>query len=383
MNLTSLELKNFKSFEALSLRFTNLNILAGANSVGKSTVIQALLLIKQNRSNLFYPMLPEKQKRLKVTRFEVNGELVNLGNETSLLYIEAQNDEMSIAVGYEECLLCLSKEGHNHWQLRLKESGQKSAFSDIRDAVFRFDFHVLSKLSYLSTNRIQPQIIYPLSGHDVANHSLGIDGRYTAHYLALNARSSLNLKALKHPNSKTPYLLENVSYWLAEISENVDVTAKVIPEANQAAITYSYAYGNNKSREITPLNVGFGVTHALPVVTLLLMAKEGDTLIIENPEAHLHPSGQANLAKLISLVASQNVQVVIETHSDHILNGVRVATKEGIIQSAQSKVYFFEHEKNSLASKATEIAINSDGSVNQWPSGFFDEWDNQLDKLLW
>ncbi|WP_323078767.1 AAA family ATPase, partial [Aeromonas hydrophila] len=233
------------------------------------------------------------------------------------------------------------------------------------------------------TNRESPDIIYPLSNSDIEDESLGIHGQFTAHYLAKNKSTPIKIKALAHPDSHTDHLLENVSKWLSEISSNIDVSSKIIPEANKAALTYNYTYGHNRSRPITPVNVGFGVTHVLPVITQLLMAKENDLLIIENPEAHLHPKGQANLARLISLVASKGVQIILETHSDHILNSIRVCTKEGIISKEMSKVYFFQRNVDSLSSSATEISINDDGSVDSWPSGFFDEWDNQLDKLLW
>jgi predicted ATPase len=384
MSLKTIKLKNFKSFENLELELSGLNILAGANSVGKSTVIQSLLLMKQNKNNIrSTPPFNGNDEGFELDRFDVNGELVSLGNEDGLIYIDAQDDEIGLAISGDKFSLLLSKETKGAWQVLTRKSDMKKRETDWISRSFMMHRETVPDFSYLSTNRAPPLIIYPLSDYNIANHSIGIYGQFTAHYLAVNKASPLTIKALKHPGSRTDLLLENVSHWLAQISENVDVTAKVLPEANQAAITYSYSYGNKKSREITPLNVGFGVTHVLPVVTLLLMAKPGETIIIENPEAHLHPKGQANLAKLISLVAAHGVQVIIETHSDHILNGVRVATKEGIIKPEQSKVFFFQHKQDSLACMATEITIEADGSVNQWPKGFFDEWDNQLDKLLW
>ena len=71
------------------------------------------------------------------------------------------------------------------------------------------------------------------------------------------------------------------------------------------------------------------------------IAFHGELIVIENPETHLHPKGQANLAKLIALVAEQGVQIIIETHSDHIINGLRVATKQKFIKPNNSKVLFF------------------------------------------
>lgn len=229
------------------------------------------MLLKQNRNSFRapYSTTDKKEESYQLDRFNINGELVELGEENALLYIDAQDDQWCITVNDEYCCLALGRELNLPCQVQVQL--KPDAFCSQTNAYLLGNYR-FPQFSYLSTHREPPKIIYPLSNHDVANHSLGIYGQYTAHYLATNKSKPLSIKALKHPASKTDLLLENVSHWLGQINENVDVTAKVIPEANQAAITYSYSYGNNKSREITPLNVGFGVTHALPVVTLLLTA---------------------------------------------------------------------------------------------------------------
>ncbi|MNZ50895.1 DUF3696 domain-containing protein [Aeromonas sp. XH] len=386
MRLSVISLKNFKSFESVRIELSNLNVLSGSNSAGKSSIIQALLLLKQNNENIRFSLFSASMEdsKAKIPRFDINGPLVKLGQDGGLLYIDASDDEIVLSVSDTLGQVNVSNCANQHWKVELIEYNQTKKDQSNR---------LLSKLGslrrlvpdfkYLSTNRESPDIIYPLSNSDIEDESLGIHGQFTAHYLAKNKSTPIRIKALVHPDSHTDHLLENVSKWLSEISSNIDVSSKIIPEANKAALTYNYTYGHNRSRPITPVNVGFGVTHVLPVITQLLMAKKNDLLIIENPEAHLHPKGQANLARLISLVASQGVQIIIETHSDHILNSIRVCTKEGIISKEKSKIYFFQHNQNSLSSFATEISINSDGSVTSWPSGFFDEWDNQLDKLLW
>jgi len=134
---------------------------------------------------------------------------------------------------------------------------------------------------------------------------------------------------------------------------------------------------------MTPPNVGFGLTYVLPVVTAVLFAHPGDLLIIENPESHLHPQGQARLGKLFAQAAEQGVQLFIETHSDHVLNGVRVATKQQLISPENVGIFFFERY---LAEEhRTEIIqpiIDENGRINKRPKGFFDEWGNQLDELM-
>lgn len=315
--LEQLQLKNFKSFERLSFDFTQLNLLCGSNSVGKSSIIQAILLFKQNQQNLLMSLV-QQSNNVELESFTINGDFIQLGMVDSLLYMDAQDDELSITVTTKmACALTIrNNDVSAPWKLQtsLKQvdtNNQPMLASDL------IGFVKLTR--YLSTNRIAPKVTYDLSDNNINNNSIGISGQFTAHYLAAHNYQPLPITQLKHHDSKTEYLLENVSNWLAQISENVEVNAKVINEANQAAITYQYIYGNNKTREITPLNVGFGVTHVLPIVTLLLTAKPDDILIIENPEAQLHPSGQAKLAELMCLVAANGVQLIVETHSDHIL----------------------------------------------------------------
>ena len=384
-----MQLKNFKSFEYLDIEFSDLNIFSGSNSIGKSSIIQALLLLKENEREIFQatPEIknnkPPKSQYFNENRtyqpiktLNVNGVYVQLGQEEALLYMNASDEQIKIEARFDESnYIDLMKTGRDEcWQTSTFLRGRNGIYSDNTKE---------QKLHYLNTHRVAPAITYPLSNYDISINRIGHYGEHCAHYLAVNKNNQLNIDSLKHPESSTPFLLENVSKWLAEISSGIDVTAKVIPEANLATLTYSYGYGLKKTREITPLHVGFGVTHALPVVTQLLISKPGDLLIIENPEAHLHPKGQAQLAKLIALTARHGVQVIIETHSDHILNAIRVATKEQVITPEQSKIYFFTRTENSLATQTTEICIEPDGSVSQWPEGFFDEWDNQLDKLIW
>ncbi|WP_102546227.1 AAA family ATPase, partial [Vibrio splendidus] len=357
------------------INFSNMNLLCGSNSVGKSTIIQSLLLLKQNQRELLYSQLLSDGGQMK--NFSINGHIIKLGAEESLLNYEAESDEYKIHLDMGKLNICVSNDRDSGWKAKINSDKEKL------EARSYFELNSIDDIKYLSTNRIKPQITYDLSKIDIEQGSIGIGGEYTAHFLAQYKSRPIKNTAFVHPASKTNHLLENVSNWLTEISGNISVNAKVINEAQAAAITYKYAYGLTQTNDITPLNVGFGITHVLPVITLLLTAEEGDCLIIENPEAQLHPSGQAKIAHLMSIVAASGVQLIVETHSDHILNAVRVATKEKVITPELSKVYFFDRDKEALSARDNIIQIDNEGGINQWPKGFFDEWDKQLDKLIW
>jgi len=104
-------------------------------------------------------------------------------------------------------------------------------------------------------------------------------------------------------------------------------------------------------------------------------------LLIENPEAHLHPKGQSRLAELIALAANSGIQVIIETHSDHIFNGIRKAVAFNKIKKEKAALFFFELDESN-SSSATEINLSDKGRVLNYKKGLFDQFDDDLDALL-
>ena len=111
-----------------------------------------------------------------------------------------------------------------------------------------------------------------------------------------------------------------------------------------------------------------------------LGAPAGSLLIVENPEAHLHPKGQALMGRFLARAAACGIQIIMETHSDHVLNGVRVAVKQGDIAHDAVQINFF-HQRDGI-SRLSAPRIDRDGHIDQWPDDFFDEWDKQLSELL-
>mgnify|MGYP005780600803 FL=1 len=104
-------------------------------------------------------------------------------------------------------------------------------------------------------------------------------------------------------------------------------------------------------------------------------------LIVENPEAHIHPAGQRMLGELLARAGAGGVQIFAETHSDHIINGIRLAVKHGIISGEEIALdYFYKDQKYRHDYVRPEIL--SDGRLDCWPEGFFDEWDKALYELI-
>ncbi len=109
-----------------------------------------------------------------------------------------------------------------------------------------------------------------------------------------------------------------------------------------------------------------------------LLTGPGDLLIVENPEAHLHPGGQSKLGRFLARIAGSGAQVIVETHSDHVLNGVRLAVAEEEVLRPEDGVvhYFGEEEAGSVP-----IAFSARGELSEWPSGFFDQIEQDLGRL--
>lgn len=379
MNINRVKIKNFKSLKDIDVNLSHLNLLTGVNSSGKSSFIQALLLLKQNYQVMMNNILFGQEMMAKASNNDGNPNTIfekmplNIDDGE---YVEVNVNEIFFEESYDENIeISIFSNGTNKFELKFKKDLSFSASGTNRFNIFKSDFQ------YIQTNRITPDILYRLSNKHIEKNILGTQGEYTAHYLSVNRHKNI-LETLRHKESQTAQLLENVSLWLGEISENIEVKAKVYEELQRVDLRYTYTYGKTTTQDYTPLNVGFGITYALPIITAILKSQEGDLLIIENPETHLHPKAQSKIAQLFSIAAANGIQIILETHSDHILNGIRVATKEGILKPEQSKIYYFRKDKDNLETKIDQINIDNNGAIDRYPKGFFDQFDEDLDRLI-
>lgn len=391
MKIDNLKVTNFKSLKNINIDLKNLTLLTGVNSTGKSSLIQTILLLKQNQKilqivsnnklleNLKFDSKDSEQNKMyeqlianrKDQSLTLNGEYLELGDKQDILYQEAYDEDITIELTLKEfkyAVHCNSNDLKINIDSEMPLEPLINLFSD--------DFQ------YIMTDRISPQITYPLSEYHIKKNIIGFKGEYTAHYLSENRREELDIAALRHVNAITGQLMENVSLWLSEISNGIEISANIYKELQQVNLTYKYTYEDKTTNNYTPLNVGFGITYVLPIIVSILKAKPNDLLIIENPESHLHPVGQSKIAELCAIASANGVQIIIETHSDHFLNGIRVATKKGLLSPEQSQVYYFRKEIGELETKIDKISINHDGGINEYPKGFFDQFDDDLDKLL-
>jgi len=110
------------------------------------------------------------------------------------------------------------------------------------------------------------------------------------------------------------------------------------------------------------------------------LAPADSLFIVENPEAHLHPAGQSRLGRLLARMAGAGVQVIVETHSDHVINGIRLAAAEDRVLAADAVlIHFFD--EGASGGLPTAIELTEQGTLSSWPKGFFDQVEEDLGRL--
>ncbi|MEM6299432.1 MAG: DUF3696 domain-containing protein [Bacteroidota bacterium] len=362
-------LQNFKAHQETSLRFGNLTVLTGVNGMGKSSVVQALLLLRQSYQH----------NQLK-KGLQLNKPLCEVGMGGDALYQEASEDVISFSLKTEDETL--------KWEFESKGSDLNSTFLKVmspQDISDDFSSLFTENFQYLSAERLSPQESY-----EKDNYSVEIErqisktkgrGELIAHFLDFYGKKEKVHPALRYPESEFYDLASQTNYWLRVISPDVNV--KVEGYDKNFEIRYQFEVPNGlPTKDFRTENVGFGITYALPVIVAVLSAKEGSLIIIENPEAHIHPSGQSKLMELFTLAAEAGIQILLETHSDHILNGALVAVKQKRITPENVAVHYFARREGSHTAFSEEITISEQGRINYQPDGFFDQTEKDMDLLL-
>lgn len=367
--LTNIVLKNFKCFEEQEIPVSNLTLLTGLNGMGKSSVIQALLLLRQNFD-----------RNTLDNRFSLNGDLAQCGNAFDILYQYFKTDEIGIKLEFTELpSLEWAWDGRSQGDSlnRIKGVLREEIAEDY--ALFSRHFH------YLNAERLGPRPYFETSSQSVINENqIGIRGEFAANYFIEFQEDEIGIPALSHPKATGLTLYEQINAWMSEIRPGTRLNATRSSEMGLVSLNYQFVAGNDAGNRFRPTNVGFGLSYVLPILVSVLSSKPGSLLLLENPEAHLHPSGQAQIGRFLALAASQGVQIIVESHSDHILNGIRVAVKEGDLAPDQVNLLFFTGDV--IEGKFTHFIetpkIDRNGKLDYRPEGFFDEWDRQLTNLL-
>lgn len=377
MMITKLHLQNYKCFEDQTLEFKALTLLSGLNGTGKSSVLQSLLLLRQSF----------QQNLLLTTGLALNGDLLHIGTAKDALFEGAKED----MIGFD--LILGDETARGRWRFNYNREADVLGLAPNEPAVLDYihppnDIYRRSSLfgsnfHYLQAERLGPRRFFETSDFLVRQRrELGPAGEYTAQFLNTFRNENIASDILYHPDAVSSTLKDQVEAWLGEVSPGTRITLMPNLGTDTISLQYSFVMGNQKSTEYRATNVGFGITYVLPILVAVLSSAPGSLLLIENPEAHLHPRGQSQIGELLALAATCGIQVVIETHSDHVLNGIRLAVHSGNVPPEDVQLHFFQRRKQDGQSFVVSPQIDRNGRIDQWPDGFFDEWDKSLEALL-
>lgn len=369
--INNIILKDFKIHSDLEIQLGNITLLTGQNGMGKSSVIQALLLLRQSYTGI----KPMEGLNLK-------GDLVDLGvvNDVEchsctdgVLTIQLKEDSklMDFQFSYD------TEDSYATYLSSINREAQTDSFSDC--ALFSSDFQ------YISAFRYGPQKSYERDTNVVQfrNQISKINGQceFAVHFLSHFGNKIHSIPDLLFDNDNNDLLSTQVQLWMQQVSPRISINIE--PTGSDFKLNYKFSRdGNTMTEPMAAVNVGYGISYVLPIVIAVLSAKPGALLLIENPEAHIHPRAQAELMKLLMKAAKAGIQIVIETHSDHIVNGALVAIAKDHDYLPLVKTYYFERDDNMHTSKACQLKILKDGRITNPPKGFFDQIDIDMRTIM-
>ena len=398
-----IEIKNFKSHRHTVLDLKNLTVLCGANNVGKSTIIQTLLLLRDNY--------------LKFNSFknlELNTDSVKMGTLDEVCYefmqdednleinLEIESTKIELSFGNNKTAIISTNlipnvnstnltyfnptkhevkgvHSEKKWLLNLAENVQnKNLFTN--------------RFQYIGAERLSP------FDRNIKNEFLVEDKRqisykfgrceFVLHFLELNKNLIVIDELCIDNNFKQ--LINQVVLWYQKI--NTDIADMQIKDYGNGDLELHFKFNATNyplgTKFYKSYSVGYGFTYLLPIIVAILSAQKNDLIIIENPETHLNPAAISVLAELICLASQAGIQIILETHSDHIINGILVQSKnfeeknKGIYRENVA-VFNFTMDKEDLSTNVEQMTIEAEGKFDKkYPKGFFDQIKNDLENLM-
>ena len=378
--LTRIDLRHFKCFEVLKLPLRPLTLLSGANASGKSSVMQALVLLHQTMREHEWS-----------SRLMLNGAAIRLGTAADVIdelhgrrewgivlrdgdaawfqwEFVGERDDMSMAVrrtrgetddgaGWD-----VDESQPLHYLLPTQPSGNSLT-------------NCLRGLTYLTAERLGPREYYIFDDPQLTP-VVGSQGEYAVSVLH-SGRDAHVLDSLLVQDIP-PTRFRQVEARMGHFFPGCVLEIEQVPRANAVTLGIRISSGADFHR---PIHTGFGLTQVLPIMVAALSANKDDLLMIENPEVHLHPAGQAAIGEFLAEVASAGVQVLIETHSDHVLNGIRRAVKNRTLSSENVVLHFFQQRREDQTDGRPQVEspiLDAAGNIDRWPDGFFDQFDKDM-----
>ena len=365
--LKSFSIENFKCFsQRRTFSFGKITVCAGMNSVGKSSLIQSLLLVRQIYDNtLLY-----QNTNIKELTIQLNGIYgLELGQAER---IKSSSERDNILLTADNFEFRLSSKDQYPRQLFVPLKYSLVAFNQIT-GLFAPDFY------YLNAERLGPRNYQQILPETTAG--CGIHGENTFHFISQHLLEKIE-EERQFPFSEdkiTATLNKQLEYWMDYIIPGIELNISELSELGLSNLSIRQPVFDTDFT--TPYNFGFGISYVLPIIANGLLSKKGSMLIVENPEAHLHPCGQSRIGFFLAYIASAGIQVVVETHSEHVINGIRIAGLKSQLAPEDICINFFSADYKNSQQKVQQIPLDEKMDILEWPEGFLDQEENDLRTL--
>jgi predicted ATPase len=425
--ITAIAVKGYKALsDDCRIEVRPLTILSGANSSGKSSIMQPLLLMKQTLEASYDPgslLLDGPNLRFtSADQFFSSGSSkkesgfkaeIELNKARSLITIFQKSDRNPIKISEMQYL---EKNGLN---IKFKpDLSHDEIFSLLPENLQNFYRKIVSpsKHSKKSNNSTEPleennelQVfqsrcffeigVLPSRDSDDVFVFQGFSSpatewehriREVIHVPGLRGNSERSYKATAvgstFPGTFESYVasvvrawdvdkddqLKKLGEWLRKLGLTHKITTEQVNDTQVELRVDRLPHRTSRSRKsdmVSIADVGFGVSHVLPALVALLTAKVGQLVYIEQPEIHLHPRAQVSLAEILVETANRGVRVVAETHSELLLVAIQSLIAEGKISSDLVKLHWFTRNKDGMT-QITSADLDEAGAFGDWPEDF-------------
>lgn len=306
------------------LEFKQLTIITGLNSTGKSSLIQSIL----------FP----------IAMNGINGR--GLLNHVMVLSFDAIRNRYlnskEIRVNYEV----------EHSEVSYRWMGEKLEISEL-------PIDIEHNLYYLSANRIGAEQHSKLSPY----YKVGVSGEYLLGTFEVEKSKTLIPELIREDSSYT--LATQVNHWLSYIL-GVPIELQTDKRLDDVV---EVQYKSDGLSNLSPLQLGAGVSYLAKILIMCLRARKGDILLIENPEIHLHPGSQARVGEFLSFIAHSGIQLIVETHCEHLIHRVGYEIYKKRLSSEEATILY----KGAVQEPFEVIGFELDGKFAiDFPEGFFD-----------
>lgn len=370
--ITSLSLKNFKCFDDVSIPLKPLTLFTGLNGTGKSTSLQTLLLLAQTY----------RARTHHTNELTLNGPLCGLGTPGDIINQRRGGNYFELGFATEH--------GAVMWRLSVHPQDRRAVVMDAVEPVASESDHTasqrateaavsaLDQLIYLSAARqVETEVFPSPQGADRFVGNVGVVGQFAAYWFDQEKDNEVPAARCVDRTNTGITLQHQLNAWASELFQDVEMNAVHLAPTSLLRLELRTGLLADWGR---PSNIGYGMTYAFPVLLAALIAPPQSTFVIDSPEAHLHPAAQAAMGRFLAKMSACGVQILIETHSDHVMDGVRIAVRDGILKNSEAGFHYFDRSNEGV--NITSPTIDEDGKLSEWPRGFFDQHRRSAAKLL-